>query len=222
MDLFEKMVCRMAFGLLTVGLFFSVILTQDGARAAGWGGQGSSRHSAQPISGSDQQFVLQTAEDELFEVELGKLATRQASTHQVKEFGQRMVSDHTKSGDNLSKIASSKGISLPSHLGKNSKEIRDRLAKLSGSQFDNAYMAEMLKDHKVDLEKFQQASQSVGDPELKQFAEKTLPTLQSHLKQAESIAPDLKAEHSSSKKPSPAIAQTHQSSAALRSASRSK
>ena len=222
MDLFEKIVCRVAFGFLTVGIFFAVILTQDGARAAGWPAQASSSSSAPRISGTDQQFIQKTAEDQLSEVELGRLATRKAASHQVKEFGQRMVNDHTKTTEDLKKIASSKGISLPQQIGKSSKDIRDRLVKLSASDFDSAYMAEMLKDHKLDLEEFQRESKSASDPELKQFAARNLPTLQSHLKQAESISPDLKAGHSGSKKPSPAILQTHQTSAATRSSARSK
>lgn len=222
MDSFDKVVCRVAFGFLTVGLFLSVVLTQDGARAAGWPAQAASSRPAPRISEADQQFAEKAADDEVSEVELGKLATRKAASRQVKEFGQRMVEDHTKASEDLKRIASTKGMRLPQQMDKSSKELRDRLAKLSGSQFDSAYMAEMLKNHKLDLEQFQQEAKSGGDPELKQFATKTLPTLQSHLKQAESIAPDLQGVKSSSKKPSPAVLQTHQTSATVRSTSRSK
>lgn len=222
MDLFDKIICRVGFGLLTVGLFLAVILSQDGARAAGWPAQAASSRPAPRISGADQAFLEKTAEGELSEVELGKLATRKAARPQVREFGQRMVDDHTKASEDLKRIGSTKGMNLPQQMGRSSRELRDRLAKLSGSQFDSAYMAEMLKDHKLDLEEFQQEAKSAADPELKQFAAKRLPTLQSHLKQAESIAPDLKAGKSSSKKPSPAVFQTHQTRATVRSASRLK
>jgi len=222
MDWFDKVVCRVGFGLLTVGLFLSVILTQDGASAAGLPAQTTSSRPAPHISVSDQQFAERAAEDELSEVELGKLATRKAVSHQVKDFGQRMVEDHTKASEELKRIASAKAMSLPRQMGKTGKELRDRLEKLSGSQFDSAYMAEMLKDHKLNLEEFQQEAKSAADPELKQFAATNLPTVQSHLKQAESIAPDLKAVQNSSKKPSPAVLQTHQTRATVRSASRLK
>jgi len=135
---------------------------------------------------------------------------RKANSQHVKDFGQRMITDHSAANQQIQKLAASKGVSIPHDLGKDNKMVRDRLEKLSGSQFDNAYMAEMLKDHKKDVESFLQQSRGANDNEVKNFAARTFPTLQSHLKEAEMIATDLTAGHAR-KKPSAAIAQTHQS-----------
>jgi putative membrane protein len=103
----------------------------------------------------------------------------------VKEFGKKMVDDHGKANDELKSIAQKKNITLPSDLSMKDKALRDRLAKLSGPAFDRAYMQAMLKDHREDVNEFRTESQSGADPDIKQFAAKTLPTLESHLKLAQ-------------------------------------
>jgi putative membrane protein len=148
------------------------------------------------VSASDRKFVRTAAQGGLAEVELGKLATEKASSEEVKKFGQRMVDDHTKAGDQLKEIASEKGIVVPQQLSPKDKMTRDRLAKLSGEQFDKAYMSDMVKDHVQDVAEFQKESQSGGDSDVKDFAAKTLPTLQDHLRQAKELAPSARAANS--------------------------
>ncbi len=123
------------------------------------------------------------------EVELGKLATERASREEVKKFGQRMVDDHGKAGDQLKEIASSRGIQVPDKLSAKDQMTKDRLSKLSGEQFDRAYMSDMVKDHTQDVADFKLESSSGTDPDVKNFAVTTLPTLQDHLRLAKEIAP---------------------------------
>jgi len=220
MNTFEKIICRAGLGLVLGGVLLSVVLTQDGAKAAGWPAQSSSS-AASNITPADKQFMEEAADGGLAEVELGKLALRKANSHHVKDFGQRMITDHSAANQQIKKLAARKGVSIPHDLGKDNKMIRDRLEKLSGSQFDNAYMAEMLKDHKKDVESFRQQSRGANDNEVKNFAARTFPTLQSHLKEAEMIATDLTAGHAR-KKPSAAIAQTHQSTIPSKAATKAR
>jgi len=145
--------------------------------------------SGSTLSLGDKKFVHDAAQGGMAEVELGKLATEKASSDDVKKFGQRMVDDHTKAGDQLKQVASSEGIQLPQGLSAKDKATKERLAKLSGEQFDKAYMADMVKDHTQDVLDFQHESRSGKDPAVKDFASQTLPTLQDHLKQAKEIAP---------------------------------
>jgi putative membrane protein len=114
--------------------------------------------------------------------ELGKLATEKASNADVKKFGQRMADDHGKANDELKSLAQSKQITLPSAIDAKHKATIDRLSKLSGEAFDRAYVQEMLKDHQKDVAAFRTESKSGKDPEVKAWADKTLPTLEEHLK----------------------------------------
>jgi len=138
---------------------------------------------------SDQAFLQEAADGGMAEVELGQLAMEKASSAEVKEFAERMVTDHGKANDQLKQIASRKGVELPSEPGGKNKAMKDHLAKLSGEEFDKAYMSHMLKDHKKDVAAFKAESENGQDPDIKQFATETLPTLEDHLKQAETVTP---------------------------------
>ena len=139
------------------------------------------------LTAADRKFVTEALQGGMAEVELGKLASERASNDAVKQFGQRMVDDHGKAGDELKKIAQDKGITPPAEMDAKHKKLHDRLSKLSGAAFDRAYMDEMVKDHRADVKNFQRESTGAKDPDVKGFAAKTLPTLQEHLKQAESV-----------------------------------
>jgi len=154
------------------------------------------------LSAMDKHFVRKAAEGGLAEVELGKLATQKASSDEVKKFGQRMVDDHSKANDQLKQLAQQKGVDLPTQPDAKDQATKKRLEKLSGEQFDKAYMQDMVKDHTKDVAEFQKESNSAKDPDVKNFASQTLPTLQDHLKEAKSIAP--KENKEASAKPSPA------------------
>jgi putative membrane protein len=140
-----------------------------------------------PMKPAERKFVMDAAEGGMAEVELGKLAKDKGSSEGVKQFGQRMVDDHGKANDELKKIASSKSITLPDAPAAKHKATMDRLSKLSGADFDRAYIKEMVKDHEQDVKEFQHESQSGSDSDIKEFAAKTLPTLQDHLKQIKEL-----------------------------------
>lgn len=133
----------------------------------------------------DQAFVKKAAEGGMAEVEFGKLAQQKASSPEVKNFAQRMVDDHSKANDELKAIASKKDITLPTALDSKDKATYNRLSKLSGAAFDRAYMADMVKDHRADVSDFQYEARAGQDSDVRGFASKTLPTLQDHLKEAQ-------------------------------------
>lgn len=143
--------------------------------------------SASSAAGSDSHFVMDAAKGGLAEVEMGKLAAEKASSPDVKQFGQRMVDDHSKANDELKAVASQKGITLPTELAPADKATLDRLSKLSGEAFDRAYMSDMVKDHKKDVAEFKKEASAGKDADVKAFAGKTLPTLEEHLKMAQDV-----------------------------------
>lgn len=147
-------------------------------------------NSAGHLSAADKKFVHDAAQGGMAEVELGQLATEKASSEDVKKFGQRMVDDHSKANDKLKQVASSEGIQIPDKLNAKDQMTKDRLSKLSGDQFDKAYMKDMVKDHTQDVADFKRESTSGMDPAVKDFASNTLPTLKEHLQLAKQIAPN--------------------------------
>jgi putative membrane protein len=147
---------------------------------------GSMSSNAATLSSSDRKFVETAAQGGMAEVKLGQLATQKAQSDQVKQFGQRMVDDHTKANDQLKQVASTKGVNLPSDMDKSSQREYDKLSKMSGAQFDREYMDHMVSDHKKDISEFQKQAKNGKDPDVKQFASSTLPVLQQHLQLAQS------------------------------------
>lgn len=154
----------------------------------------SNSKSAAGTTSMDAKFVKKAASGGLAEVELGQLAVQKASSEEVKKFGQRMVDDHSKANDELKQVAAQQHIELPTEPSAKDKATKARLEKLSGEKFDHAYMTDMVKDHKADVAEFARESKNAKDPAVKSFAEKTLPTLREHLKEAEKIAPAQKTE----------------------------
>jgi putative membrane protein len=152
-------------------------------------GSNMSKNGGVPTS--DRQFMDKAAQGGMAEVELGQLAQQNGQSQDVKDFGKRMVTDHSKANDQLKQLASQKGVSLPTSLNSKDQATKDKLSKLQGAAFDKAYMKDMVMDHKKDVAEFQKASTSAKDPELKSWAGETLPTLQSHLQEAEKIAPNV-------------------------------
>ena len=134
------------------------------------------------LAPTDTTFVRKAAEGGMAEVKLGQLAKEKGSNKAVKEFGDRMVKDHSKANDELKEVASKKGITLRDSMNATDKALYGRLSKLSGDAFDKAYMSAMIKDHQEDVSEFRQESQSAKDPDVRQFAAKTLPTLEEHLR----------------------------------------
>ena len=147
------------------------------------------RQPAQPAAGR-KHFMEKAAQGGLAEVELGQLAQQNGSSQEVKDFGQRMVDDHTKANDQLKQLASQKGVGLPSGLDAKDQATKDKLSKLQGAAFDKAYMNDMVMDHKKDVAEFKHESTAAHDSDLKSWAGETLPTLQSHLQMAEKLAPE--------------------------------
>lgn len=160
----------------------------DGERGSGTKREEPGREGkASGAPAADETFVMEAAQGGMAEVELGRLAAQKASNPRVKQFGQRMVTDHSKANDNLKSLAQDKKITMSTDLAAKDKATRDRLAKLSGSAFDHAYVQEMVADHQKDVAAFRKESASGLDPAIKAFAAKTLPTLEEHMKMVADI-----------------------------------
>ena len=139
------------------------------------------------MTSQDRGFIMDAAMGGMLEVELGRMATQQGMSEAVKQFGQRMVDDHSKANQELMSLASSKGITLPTTMDDKHHKDMTKLQSMSGAEFDRAYSKMMLSDHKKDVSEFEKQSTKGTDPDLKAFASKTLPTLQEHLQMANAL-----------------------------------
>jgi putative membrane protein len=130
----------------------------------------------------DAQFARDAAQGGMMEVQLGKLATTNGSSPIVKSLGQRLADDHKKAADDLKSVASKNNWTLPTSLDAKHQAMVDKMAKLTGSDFDQAYLSDMVKDHQGDIADFQREVNSGSNMDLKTWATQTLPTIQDHLR----------------------------------------
>ena len=136
--------------------------------------------SGSSLSEKDKTFMKKAAKGGMMEVTMGKMAEQNAQSDDVKSFGKRMVTDHSKANDELKSIASNKGFELPNkeHTGKWTS--------------DKVYIDMMVKDHEKDLAEFKEEANSGSDPDVKKFADDTAKIVQEHLDAAKEIQGKLK------------------------------
>jgi putative membrane protein len=142
--------------------------------------QDSPAAKSSSLSVKDKTFIKKAAKGGMMEVAMGKLAEQNGQNEDVKSFGKRMVTDHSKANEELKSIAEKKGVKLPT---------KEPSGKWSS---DNAYMDAMVKDHEKDLAEFQEEAKTGSDPDVKKFAEDTAKVVQEHLDLAKETQSKLK------------------------------
>jgi putative membrane protein len=134
------------------------------------------------LGSADEQFVMEAAAGGMYEVEAGQIGTNKGTSSHVKMVAQQMVKDHSKANDELMQIAKRKAVAMPPTLTGEQQEMIRKLNNLQGSEFDREYLKQQEKAHRDTIAKFQAEARNGRDPEIKQFAAQTLPTLQEHLR----------------------------------------
>lgn len=145
------------------------------------GTMGSDSSLANQQAMADQAFVRKALEGGVVEVQLGQLAQQKSQSEDVKQFGQKMVEDHTQLGDQMKPIAQQLGVKEPKGPSKKDKQLMAKLDALSGPQFDEAYIQAMVKDHKQDLKEFKDAAQTAQNANVKQVAQQGTGVISQHL-----------------------------------------
>jgi putative membrane protein len=136
-------------------------------------------------------FLADVIRGSVAEAKLGQLAAERAQSSQVREYGDMLRKDHTKSLERASGLANEIGVPASSELTDHQRKQFESLQSLSGEEFDTTFLSQMVREHQTDIAKFSAQAQSGSDPEVMAFARDTLPTLQAHLRQARSIQSDL-------------------------------
>lgn len=136
----------------------------------------------------DKTFLRKAAEGGLAEVQFGQLAAQKGASDDVRNFGQKMVEDHTKLNEKMAPIADSMGVMVPKHLNKEDQAEYDKLSSLSGDAFDKEYITAMVKDHHADLREFRTEANSTTDPTLKQAVTDGANVIHDHMVMIDKIA----------------------------------
>jgi putative membrane protein len=132
------------------------------------------------LSDGDRTFVTKAAESGYAEVATGKAAAK-SDNQAIRDFGNQMVDEHSKMNDELASIAKQKGVTPPTSADLASKAKNALMNVLPGKTFDKQYVSSQLDDHQETLQLMQKEAQSGQDPDLKAFAQKSVPVIQKHI-----------------------------------------
>jgi putative membrane protein len=170
----EVEVKRMNKRLKILSFTCAVLLVAGGAAMRAQ----SSDSSASP---ADKKFVTDALKGGMAEVKLGQMAADKGNSQDVKNFGQKMVTDHTAMGDKMKEVAGEIGVTPPSMLAAKDVALEAKLKLLSGDAFDKAYIQAMLKDHREDLMAFNNEITGGTSPQVKSAAEDGKKVIAEHL-----------------------------------------
>ncbi|MCI0746889.1 MAG: DUF4142 domain-containing protein [Verrucomicrobia subdivision 3 bacterium] len=155
--------------------------------AAGVAGVTETGEPLSQLAAADAKFVETAAQSGMMEVRMGQLISEAASSQPLREFGDRLVKDHTKANQELTQIASRKGFTVPTQTAAKHEEMLDGLSKLKGAEFERVVQKHAVEHHQEDIQLYEKASQTLQDAELKVFAAKTLGVLKEHLALAKGL-----------------------------------
>jgi putative membrane protein len=136
---------------------------------------------------SPEDFIKDAIQGDNSEIMLGKLALDKGGSPQVREFGQMLVTDHSKAKEEAISVAKTLGVTPPDLPTTQAQDEQTKLSKLTGDGFDKEFASYMVTDHEKDIEEFQEQTKATPGP-ASDMAAKQLPTLQNHLKMAQAIA----------------------------------
>jgi putative membrane protein len=139
-------------------------------------------------SAADMTFMKTLAQGDMAEVDAGRLASEKGSEARVRDFGQQMVTDHAENSEQLRALARSLNVQLPTRADSEQAAEKARLSGEDGSRFDADYMKDQVQDHEKTVELVQNEINTGQDPNVKQFAQKTLPVIKHHLALAKEVA----------------------------------
>jgi putative membrane protein len=163
------------------------VIAVVGAATLGTAQLANAQNTTDPSS-SDKKFVRAALAGENAEVDMGKLAVQKGSSDDVKDFGRKMVDDHMKLGEEMRTVADKEGIRAPAGMNAKERAMVSKLQSLSGENFDKAYIAAMVKDHRGNLAAFKREASAGNDTAIKEEASQSTKVIEQHLQLAQEMA----------------------------------
>ena len=143
---------------------------------------------ARTLAVADTAFVREASAGNLLEVRLGTLAAQKTSNVAVKQFADRMVTDHTVMGNQWAALVANDRLPVNVGLDAAQQQSVTRLESLPVAEFDRAYMNTMVQDHQQDVATFQRLGLTAQSADVRQLATSGLATIQQHLSMAQQVA----------------------------------
>lgn len=139
------------------------------------------------VAPADMKFMQEAAQSGMMEVQVAQVAQQKAQSEEVKSYAAKLAEDHEKANEELKTLAKAKNVDLPAELNPKHQEKISKLQNIADDRFDREFMKMQVDHHKKDVKSFEKQTEKAMDSNVKEFASKTLPTLQAHLQEAQSL-----------------------------------
>ena len=139
----------------------------------------------------DSEFLVDIAEVNLAEIEIGKLAQIKSTNSEVKKLGKMLVDEHTKSASEVSALASAKNFTLPTSITEEGKEEYNKLNEKSGTDFDKKFIDMIIDGHQKAIDKLRTTSEDAKDNDVKVWSSNNIAGMTAHLEHAKMIKQNL-------------------------------
>ena len=149
-------------------------------------GVASAQEVALATDSPDAKFLTDAARGDVAEIKLGQLAQQKGESEGIREFGKMLEEDHSKAGKKTAELAKDLNVIPPAQPSAEQMQKYAALERLSGTEFDKEFVAEMVKGHQEEIAKYEKGAES-SNSKVAKLAEDTLPTLQHHLATAQSL-----------------------------------
>ncbi len=141
------------------------------------------------LSADEVKFVMKATKSSRAEAAMGELGQTAGSNDDIKAFAKTITSDHNAANEKLAALAEKNGVKLP-EPGEKHKDSMAKLAKLQGTEFDKAFLDEMVMGHEKSVALFKDMQAKAANDDLKKFVNDTLPTLEKHLEKVKELRGD--------------------------------
>jgi putative membrane protein len=139
------------------------------------------------LTSQEKEFLDKAANDNMAQIQMGRIAQQKSQNPQIQQFGQTLVSDHQNAQDKLQNIAQQNNVTLPSSLDQQHQTEANRLSKLAGTQFDKEFLSSEVNGLQNALQDYKNISENAKDPAVKQYASNAVPVIQKHLNRAQDL-----------------------------------
>ena len=138
-------------------------------------------------SRADAAFLAMAAEADMTVAHLGRMAETNAAASEVKNLAKTLVQDHTSDYERLSVLCSKVGYKIPKGVDRQDQQTFAKLRHVEGKPFDRAFLSEQSAEHEKLINAFRREAERGTNPEIKDYASKTLPTIEQHLHDAQNL-----------------------------------
>lgn len=141
----------------------------------------------QKLDSADEDFLENAAQSGHAEIEGSRMAQEKANSAEVREFAEQMIKDHSAVDEELKALAKAKGYTPPTEPSIVQKTELKALS-MTDDGFDKMYASRIgVAAHESAVKLFREGVADTKDPDVKAFAEKTLPKLEHHLEMAKTL-----------------------------------